>query len=825
MEPVVTIAIPDVAGTVARTATIQALARNTPEPYEIVLLTERLQPAPVTPKQIDQALRQITVPAPFSTPVALNRLLATCTTPYILLLESGAIVTPGWLSKLLAPLNDPAAGLSGPSTNSSWNEQKILAGSEGMRWSAKQIDAFAANVAQHYKNQWRSLDTLHSLGDFCYLFKRSVAEQLGGFDEAYGAGPCWEIDFNTRAARAGFRALWAADAYVHRASPFPWKVNSVQHLFPASKQLYQDRFCGLRLQGQKTDYEPHCRGEACEHFAPPALIRVKLAHTQAEQPPRISSIVLPIQNTPPNEITASEKPVERASAPQHTPLHPLTAASINLSGDTLPLVSCIMPTCNRRAFVQQALTYFDRQDYPNKELIIVDDGEDKVADLVSTHPHVRYIALTNKMSIGSKRNVGCELAKGAIIAQWDDDDWYAPHRISYQVAPLLAGKADLTGLETFCFFDLQQWQAWTCTPNLHRRLFVRDVHGGTLVYWRRVWEHLGRYPDASLAEDAQFLQQACRRGARVQKLPHDHAFVYLRHSSNAWRFPLGTYLGPAGWRQLDPNACMPAGDLSFYRAISHEEPAPTPQTSDQANLNRGEAAHPIVTITGDTRPLVSCIMPTYNRREYVPQAIHYFLRQDYPNSELIILDDGAERVDDLVPPDTRIRYIRLDRRVILGAKRNLACKLAKGSIIVHWDDDDWMAPYRLSYQVEVLQSQAADLCGTYRQVYYDPTSDKAWLYEYPYASKRVPVGSTLCYRKSLWARNPFPDVTVGEDNLFARNSRARKIAFVPDHSFYIGLIHPNNTSKKILAGSCWQPHPVEEVHALLGPDLGFYQEA
>ena len=48
-------------------------------------------------------------------------------------------------------------------------------------------------------------------------------------------------------------------------------------------------------------------------------------------------------------------------------------------------------------------------------------------------------------------------------------------------------------------------------------------------------------------------------------------------------------------------------------------------------------------------PLVSCIMPTYNRRPFVPKAIEYFLRQDYPNRELIILDDGDDRVADLVP--------------------------------------------------------------------------------------------------------------------------------------------------------------------------------
>src|SRR2546426_970996 len=214
MEPLVTIAIPDLAGIAARTTTLQALARHTPEPHEIVLFVEqqsgRDASSPLT-QQRRLAVRQLPMPVPFSAPAALNRLLEVSTTPYLLLLESGTVVTSSWLQRLLESLNDSSVGLSGPSTNICWNEQQVLAQSlayHSTRWSNAQIDAYAANVAVRYHQQRRALDTLHSLNDFCYLFKRQLAEDIGGFDEAYGAGPCWEIDFNTRAARAGFRAIW-----------------------------------------------------------------------------------------------------------------------------------------------------------------------------------------------------------------------------------------------------------------------------------------------------------------------------------------------------------------------------------------------------------------------------------------------------------------------------------------------------------------------------------------------------------------------------------------------------------------------------------------
>jgi glycosyltransferase involved in cell wall biosynthesis len=123
------------------------------------------------------------------------------------------------------------------------------------------------------------------------------------------------------------------------------------------------------------------------------------------------------------------------------------------------------------------------------------------------------------------------------------------------------------------------------------------------------------------------------------------------------------------------------------------------------SLNQGTLLmHPI-----PTQPLASCITPTANRRRFVPQAIRYFLAQDYSNKELLVVDDGEEAVDDLVPEDEWIRYIRLPRKTVLGEKRNHAAAEARGEIIVHWDDDDWNAPWRLHYQVEELVARSGAL--------------------------------------------------------------------------------------------------------------------
>ncbi|MGH7057123.1 MAG: glycosyltransferase family 2 protein [Acetobacteraceae bacterium] len=225
-----------------------------------------------------------------------------------------------------------------------------------------------------------------------------------------------------------------------------------------------------------------------------------------------------------------------------------------------------MPTYQRPEFALQAVQYFLRQDYPERELLILDDGAEGILPRLPKDERIRYIRLP-RLAIGSKRNIGCSLAAGEIIAQWDDDDWYGPGRLSAQVRPLLEGRAEITGLMGTQVFDLGGWQAWVCTPRLHRRMYRHDVHGGTLVYLRWCWEKYARYPDRSLAEDARFLTRAVRAGARLVRIEGAQLFIYVRHGANTWSFRCGRFLDPGGW-QSAPGVPMPFQDHAFYAAAA-----------------------------------------------------------------------------------------------------------------------------------------------------------------------------------------------------------------------------------------------------------------
>lgn len=120
-----------------------------------------------------------------------------------------------------------------------------------------------------------------------------------------------------------------------------------------------------------------------------------------------------------------------------------------------PFVSICTPTFNRRPFIPMAIKCFEHQIYPKDrmEWIIVDDGDDKIEDLVSHIPQVRYVKYDEKMTLGKKRNITNEMAKGDIIVYMDDDDYYPPERVKHAVETLKGSKALCAGSSSmFIYF-------------------------------------------------------------------------------------------------------------------------------------------------------------------------------------------------------------------------------------------------------------------------------------------------------------------------------------------------------------------------------------
>lgn len=102
-------------------------------------------------------------------------------------------------------------------------------------------------------------------------------------------------------------------------------------------------------------------------------------------------------------------------------------------------------------------------------------------------------------------------------------------------------------------------------------------------------------------------------------------------------------------------------------------------------------------------PLVSVIMPLYNKRPYVARSVKSVLEQTYANWELIIMDDGStDGSADAVPSgDSRIKLLR-QTNMGPSAARNNAVSAASGQYLAFIDADDLYYPFKLEHEVGLL---------------------------------------------------------------------------------------------------------------------------
>lgn len=108
-------------------------------------------------------------------------------------------------------------------------------------------------------------------------------------------------------------------------------------------------------------------------------------------------------------------------------------------------------------------------------------------------------------------------------------------------------------------------------------------------------------------------------------------------------------------------------------------------------------------------PLVSVIIPTYNRARLVPGAIDSVLGQTYRNLELILVDDGStdDTAEVLAGYGDKIRVVR-QKNAGPAIARNRGIAVATGEIIAFLDSDDQWLPTKLERQVESLEAAGPD---------------------------------------------------------------------------------------------------------------------
>lgn len=115
--------------------------------------------------------------------------------------------------------------------------------------------------------------------------------------------------------------------------------------------------------------------------------------------------------------------------------------------------------------------------------------------------------------------------------------------------------------------------------------------------------------------------------------------------------------------------------------------------------------------SGQIIPMVSIIIPTYNRAQFIAGAIESVFAQSYGDWEIIVVDDGSQdRTSEvLVPYAGRIEYVYQANQGV-SAARNTGVRKAKGKWVAFLDSDDRWYTDKLKNQMEFLEESGVDVC-------------------------------------------------------------------------------------------------------------------
>lgn len=205
-------------------------------------------------------------------------------------------------------------------------------------------------------------------------------------------------------------------------------------------------------------------------------------------------------------------------------------------------VTGIMVTLpSRLKMAQLAIADFCRQSHPDRDLLIVHDGNNAFDDLLSrwvahaperteTAAKITVHQLAAGHTLGSLRNQAVSLAQGDLVCQWDDDDRYHPLRIALQLEALQKANAD------FCFLSDQLhgfaqertlvWDDW------NSEAYPLNFVQGTLLGKR---EKMPAYPEVPRGEDTGLCLAILAAGHAITRLRHcGWCYIYTFHGNNVW---------------------------------------------------------------------------------------------------------------------------------------------------------------------------------------------------------------------------------------------------------------------------------------------------
>ena len=192
----------------------------------------------------------------------------------------------------------------------------------------------------------------------------------------------------------------------------------------------------------------------------------------------------------------------------------------------------VITATHRPDYMERLLANYRRQNYPNKELIIVLNNNQfdlqRWRHSIGPYEDVSLIEMAGRRSLGYCYNYAVHRARFEIVAKFDDDDIYFPEYLRESVNALVSTNADIVGKSCrYIYFADLSTLALYC-PNPENE-FVSYVAGATMLIKRQVFQKLG-FADITQGEDSKFQEECLQMGFAIFSGDRHH-YLTIRHSS------------------------------------------------------------------------------------------------------------------------------------------------------------------------------------------------------------------------------------------------------------------------------------------------------
>lgn len=218
---------------------------------------------------------------------------------------------------------------------------------------------------------------------------------------------------------------------------------------------------------------------------------------------------------------------------------------------------------------------------------------------------------------------------------------------------------------------------------------------------------------------------------------------------------------------------------------------------------------------------LSIIIPTYNHDYFLPRAINSILQQQYPDIEIIVVDNSSsDSTYALVESyyDHRVKYLPISNHGIISRSRNLGLANASGEWVCFLDSDDFWYSDKLSTLMPYLKAETYDVISSNEYIFNSKSHHRSLL-SYGFGDAKTNHSSLLLRRNCL-----SPSATIISkaflDKFSVSFSESRQFIGAEDYDFWLTLalsnarffhcssiggeylIHGNNVSSRILSHSC-----------------------